>query len=83
LYLNNGKADTSVTGDGTWLIDMDNDGLDDYVSHILRTLSPVTETIESSEACIRSNRSLTSLCWLNPLTQRRNADSEDLVGFHG
>jgi len=35
LYLNNGKADTSVTGDGVYLIDMDNDGLDDYVSHIL------------------------------------------------
>ena len=31
LYINNGHADTSVTGDGIWLIDMNNDGLDDYV----------------------------------------------------
>ena len=30
LYINNGKADTSVTGDGIWLVDMNNDGYDDY-----------------------------------------------------
>ena len=31
LYLNEGQADTSVTGDGVWLMDMNNDGFDDFL----------------------------------------------------
>ena len=31
LYLNEAQVDASVTGDGVWLIDMNNDGFDDYV----------------------------------------------------
>ena len=31
-YLNNGAADTAVTGDGVRIADLDGDGIDDYLA---------------------------------------------------